>query len=1313
MDMALTRKKKIILSIVALVVAGFVLFLRGPYVSNFLKALILPEAQSALGRQVTARKMLVNILPLYVEAKDIKILNEKGEKLFTVESVKAYVGLSKLFKKQVSIDSIVIRKPQARLDKARVEEFAGALKAAGKKPGKEKESAVSLAVKTIVVREGEVSYYDEGLGLVEANGLDTEVILRDRPEIIFSVGEIGAAMKKWPEIKGGMSGNFVVGKDSIEFKRISADIEGSKLSGTGHYSFDKTALLRLDFDIDVDTVKRIRSLKESGYGSVRARGTLRMDEGLGNPYLDFNVRGDFYLQTLLEMVKARTSHRLTGLVSFDGNVSGTLNDIKGTADARLRKGNLYTVEVDDAKCKAIYEDMLLRFTEGKGIVFGGKADFDVLLTMPSAKPYTVDVDFEYVDSPPAFERIGMAWLNLPYGKVKGKFFTSGMRFKPEGWAEYEAIEPRDDPIGRFKKVSGKYSMADKVVTMSGMKAETAASRMSFGGIVDLNNKTMDISGTLLADDIKEFTTPYFDRLSGSLTFKGSAVGSTGDPLIKGRIEMNDVFLEEYPIGKVKGEASYRKNLFTVMDAEGVHGDSTYRVEGTVAFPKAEKLLDLQNPDFDLGVVLNGADLGGILRLHKLAVPADGMANGKVRIEGSIPVYSGESEIAEGSVYGFDVSSATLGFSYDFDTFRLTSAKMISGESELSVEGSVTNDGVFDFRANSEKFYPESVLQRSLPLSYRMSFEAEGKGTFEQPNITLRADLSEGIFIGREAGGGKLKANLRGKEFTYDARVFKDKMAVKGKLLLEEDMPWNAEMEITKGRYDFLATAFLEEVPEDMMFNITGNAILSGTKDRIDAEATLAQITLAMFGQSFSNEDDIVISIDDGKVFVPKFKLRSGTTAVNLQGSFKYNDFYDVMIDGTSSLAPLKAFSDRISLLRGMASFVLAIQGDWERPNINGGIEVTGGALGLTGTPQRLASINGYSYFEDDVVVIERLSAKLGGGDIEMSGVMKLDGLNARNVNLDMLLKDVNLMMTEGFKANLGGNIIYRGKPDSKLITGEVSINRAEYRDRIEWRSWLLKAKRAEATVVKKGLLDDIQLNVRLYGKDNVSIDNNVARARLSIDTILRGTIGEPLLLGRVEATEGKVYFRNSEFNIVHATADFSDTEHKNPYVDIIAETAVKGYNIWLTLEGRLQQLDLTLISDPELEDEEIIALLTVGEFGERLRGLEGGIGAAEASSVLTGQFQNVVEERLRDLTGISRFTIDPYVSRRTGTITPRVTVSKMLGSDLFVTYSSSMSTSEEQEIKLEYVINKNVSLFGGQDDLGTLGGDVRFRFFFK
>ncbi|MGD2081034.1 MAG: translocation/assembly module TamB domain-containing protein, partial [Nitrospirota bacterium] len=279
----------------------------------------------------------------------------------------------------------------------------------------------------------------------------------------------------------------------------------------------------------------------------------------------------------------------------------------------------------------------------------------------------------------------------------------------------------------------------------------------------------------------------------------------------------------------------------------------------------------------------------------------------------------------------------------------------------------------------------------------------------------------------------------------------------------------------------------------------------------------------------------------------------------------------------------------------------------------------------------------------------------------------------------------------------------------------VALNRAEYRDRIEWKSWLLKVRRAKAAALgRKGPFDDMNLSIGVYGGDGIIIDNNVARADLEIDIVLRGTVRDPRLIGRIASTEGKFYFRNSEFDIVRATADFSDVSYAEPYVDVVAETTAKGYHVWLNLEGRPDQLDMALASDPDLGEEEILSLITVGAFGERLQGLESGIGAAEASSALTGGFQDVVEERIRDLTGVSRFTIDPYVSRKTGSITPRVTVAKRLaGENIFVTFSSTMSTSEEQEIKLEYRINRNVSLIGGQDDLGTLGGDVRFRFYFK
>jgi translocation and assembly module TamB len=137
-------------------------------------------------------------------------------------------------------------------------------------------------------------------------------------------------------------------------------------------------------------------------------------------------------------------------------------------------------------------------------------------------------------------------------------------------------------------------------------------------------------------------------------------------------------------------------------------------------------------------------------------------------------------------------------------------------------------------------------------------------------------------------------------------------------------------------------------------------------------------------------------------------------------------------------------------------------------------------------------------------------------------------------------------------------------------------------------------------------------------------------------------------------------------------------------------------------------------SDPHLEESDILALLTVGQVGKQLQGLEGGIGAGEATAFITGKVQDVLEERLRSITGLDRFQVEPSVSPTTGTVSPKVTVSKrLIGDRLFVTYSNLVGTAEEQVMKLEYLLDKNISLIGIRDERGSLGGDMKFRFEFK
>ncbi|MCL0035401.1 hypothetical protein M1M90_01555 [Thermodesulfovibrionales bacterium] len=99
---------------------------------------------------------------------------------------------------------------------------------------------------------------------------------------------------------------------------------------------------------------------------------------------------------------------------------------------------------------------------------------------------------------------------------------------------------------------------------------------------------------------------------------------------------------------------------------------------------------------------------------------------------------------------------------------------------------------------------------------------------------------------------------------------------------------------------------------------------------------------------------------------------------------------------------------------------------------------------------------------------------------------------------------------------------------------------------------------------------------------------------------------------------------------------------------------------------------------------------------------------------MTGELQDVLEERLKTISGLDRICISPHVSNHTGTIAPRVTAEKrLLGDRLHVTHSISLDTGREQVWELEYILGDNISLAGLRDGRGSIGGDVVFRFEFR
>ncbi|MDI6743762.1 MAG: translocation/assembly module TamB domain-containing protein [Thermodesulfovibrionales bacterium] len=1306
------------LSTAALLIGMLIFVSRGPHISNALKKIILPELENMTGRKVIAQSIYLNLFPLFIEAKGVKLFDDAGNRVLTVDRIKGYPKLSAMRRRKIALKRIVIKESELWTDREQADDI---IKRVKEYLLKEDPKKMKVIVDVIEVRDGGFGLYDPAHGAVlRGKGLSAEVLLGGTARLKAQIKEFIFNIRDFPELKGGADAVLFFRKDGIDIKNVTLRAYDSELKAGGFYSAEGKGDIKTSVEFSADSIKKVFGLKRSGEGKIFAKGDIKFGEG--SPFVDIRVRGNFYLQSLMELLKVK--ERVEGWLDFDGKISGAVSKLTGSADATLKKGNLFDVAVDSLKCNIAYNNGVMSFENGKAALYNGRADAEVMLKMPDIDRYSVKVNFTDVDSQPAFKLIGLD-IEVPKGKVKGELFSSDSEFNPSGWFGYEANPTfskggmggvSSDLIARVKIMKGEFKVQGDILSLSNTEIRTDKSALDINGTVAMSASALNLKGKLITHDIADLTFPHFDLLKGTGEFEGTITGKFDDPLIDGAVRMTAASLKGYGLDNVSGELLYRKNLLEIKQLSVKSKNEEHTAKGHIKFDSAKEIFDLKQRDYRLSVSLRGADIERLAAAFYKKLPFKGKLNTDFKIagNGSNPEYSGSAAVVNAEAYKFSADSLTSDFYYKGKDIAVRKAVLKKGGSTMIVEGRISGMEKFSFNASGSKLFLNDMGLKGMPDDAVLNVNATGSGTFDNPSIKIDGKLSGGTFKGKPLGAGDINASIESKDILFSAMFFNEKVIMKGRGYLSDLLPWNAEITILSGRYDFLLSPLLKDVPDDLVVNMKGNAVMSGTRKTFSSAAVLSQVNAALYGHSFSNDSDIKFKFDNRKMSFSVFSMRSGNASFNMRGGMEIGREYNISLEGSSALSPLKGFSKKIGVLRGDANFALTVGGKWDNPHINGNLNVTNGLFGLKDMHQRVSSINGLFYFEGNKIAVRKLSGKLGGGDIDASGVVYLSGFNLKRFYLDAKLNNITSSVSKDFSINFNGNVLYKGTLDVQNITGDVRVNRARYRERVEWKSWLLKAKTAERPRGELTGIEKAVLNVKIYGAENIIVDNNIAHAPLKVDMVLKGTIGHPLLFGRIESKEGKVYFRNSEFRILNASADFTDPNRINPVMEIVAQTIVKGYNIRLNLEGQMERFNLSLVSDPPLEETDILSLLTVGQIGKQLKGLEGGIGAGEAASFLTGKVQDVFEERIKSITGIDRVQVDPYVSKSTGTVGPRLTASKrLLGDKLFVTYTSAVGSTEEQVLKLEYILDKNVSLVGVRDEKGSVGGDIKFRFEFK
>ena len=401
---------------------------------------------------------------------------------------------------------------------------------------------------------------------------------------------------------------------------------------------------------------------------------------------------------------------------------------------------------------------------------------------------------------------------------------------------------------------------------------------------------------------------------------------------------------------------------------------------------------------------------------------------------------------------------------------------------------------------------------------------------------------------------------------------------------------------------------------------------------------------------------------------------------------------------------------------GLVTLNLTVGGTLADPQPQGHFQVNGGSLSYAGLPSGLSELNGSLLFTRDRIHVETLTARTGGGTLDLKGDATYYNQQL-NFNLTAIGKDVRLRYPPGVSSTADAELHWIGTRTASTVSGDIRINKMAVTPGFDFSAYLGSRQFSTITATNSPL-NSVKLDVHVVTAPELQMRTAIARLSGDADLRIRGSAGRPAVLGRVDILEGQATFHGTRFTLERGDITFANPVAIEPQLNLQATTHVRNYDLNITLTGTPNHgLNLNYRSEPPLPKSDIIALLALGRTNEESAQLQEqsgqGVFSDQASALILNQALNDTNSnRFQRLFGASNIKIDPQgLTTETNPTArgPQVTIEQEFANNISLTYSTNVSQSSQQIIQGEYYFNRNVSVVGTRDQNGVVSFDLRIR----
>ena len=568
-----------------------------------------------------------------------------------------------------------------------------------------------------------------------------------------------------------------------------------------------------------------------------------------------------------------------------------------------------------------------------------------------------------------------------------------------------------------------------------------------------------------------------------------------------------------------------------------------------------------------------------------------------------------------------------------------------------------------------------------------------------------AGLSRGAF---SLPSARLDAVLAGSAVTAEGSAFDGRLRVKGTGSIAGARPFDATA--TLDGLDLSPFVRAAGGPAELAVTARGTVRARGAgtdPSALSIEAALDSLEAKGKDADLRAAEPVRVTYGDSRLEVRSFRIEGPRFALNASGQLPASGRGGrLALTSSLELSSLLPFLDVLDRATGRLEAELDVTGSLAEPFFVGTLTVEDALLDGPDFPVPVEKLTGTVVARAGEVRTEGLSARLGGGSVVLSGVLREEDGRPTGVDATLKARDLDLEYGKDVQVRAGADLAAKGAWSSVLVSGEVRFEDVVWVPSVDLNGLLTSftARRARHAEARKEApspwVPGVSLDLALVAKEAIHVEGMVGEAELGGTLRVKGTPAAPVVVGSVASTRGSVNLFGSSFELTRCKVEFSDPLAVDPELDVVATTTKNDEEITIRIDGKASKAQLLLSSSKGRSQTDIVSVL----LGGAGTGSPSELSAAAARMALRGASSPL----LGTLGAHTDLEIVPLPTTPEGEEF-LFSVGKDLGGGVSATYYKGVSGETTDAIEMKWRLSSRARGRLRQNQDGSLSGGFRIR----